>query len=282
MTVAKIAALCGALVLSGCTRLGFDDSATVRADTRVDTRVDSGALDVPLAEDSNGPGGPEGGGGGQDLGDAATVDAVMPPQQQGLANHYGFEGSLQNGVAGASPILVLRGSPNYIAGLLGTGLRLLAGACMKLPAIHPTMSYALWFRTTEVGPPATLWHEGSAIIDAELCGNPPDGDWGLALADNKLMMIGTRSPAPINDGKWHALVFTHDGASTHFDVYIDGSYAFSGATVKVYSFAGVPWVGLGCNPCNAEGGKVTIDVDELRVYQRVLGEAEIKALSTPP
>lgn len=89
-------------------------------------------------------------------------------------------------------------------------------------------SIELWVWTGQASPDASadLWHEGIGLVDGEISGNTTDT--GIAMIRNGSAGFGVgptdvtlESTTPINDGFWHHIVGTNDGAGV-IKLYVDG------------------------------------------------------------
>ena len=140
----------------------------------------------------------------------------------------------------------------------------------------------MWVKTTASGT-GNQWYSGRGLVDGYVKKNT--ADWGTSVLNGKFAFgVGTpdttvSSSATINDGNWHHLAATRDGTSGAMNVYADGTLSGSG-TGPTSALTSPPYLRLGCLQTGANflGGTT----DEVCLYNRVLGQAEIAALSTTP
>jgi hypothetical protein len=174
------------------------------------------------------------------------------------------------------------------------------GSCASLDGVNdyvelPRMvegDFAVVFRvrTTAVAPPGTEWYQGLGMVDAEVCGSPPGGDWGIALLDYDSpgggqvcwgsAPQGSVSTTDVNDDVWHSVIVTRDMDTGAVSIWVDGQeegFAIGGTQ----HYTSPPWIGVGNNPCDVSLNRLWFPglIDDLRFYDRVLSPFEIGALS---
>ncbi|MDJ0654454.1 MAG: LamG domain-containing protein [Xanthomonadales bacterium] len=203
----------------------------------------------------------------------------------GLVAYYPFEGNAADRVSQNHGIE--RGGAAYAPGL-GGGLALSLDGIDDFVELPPTVegdfSVGFWVNTTAQAPMGTDWYQGLGIVDGEVCGSPPGGDWGIALLSGGRISFADRaSQAQVNDGLWHAVVVTRNSGDGRFAIFIDGQLEAEGFG-GFSPLNGVPFIGVGNNPCDVQFGRRYFPglVDELRFYNRVLTPEEIETLSTSP
>jgi concanavalin A-like lectin/glucanase superfamily protein/hemolysin type calcium-binding protein len=79
------------------------------------------------------------------------------------------------------------------------------------------------------------------------------------------------------DGDWHGVVGTFDGTTVR--LYVDGAEVASGTPAPTTVAYGLPDDDLTLGTANCPGTSYTGGIDDVRVYQRVLGAAEV---ASPP
>jgi hypothetical protein len=146
-----------------------------------------------------------------------------------------------------------------------------------------SFSLGFWFRTEASS-------EENAVIlgrDASAAGSglhwwiglTPEGKAVFMLKDvnHNGLQVGGEQGAPLNDGKWHHVLAVRDGDRNLNKLYVDGEllqeevYDYSGG------FEGQAAVNLGyLNRGN--GFHYSGDLDELKVYSKVVAQAEAAAL----
>ena len=236
-----------AIVLCGCGRLGFDAT------------VDASIADADL-----------------------RACATRIPD---LTAWFPFEGNTDDVVTAARSALQ-NGNPTFDTGHDGQGI-VLDGIDdrVDLPAALAVndYSFAFWVRTTDVGTGVSgdLWFEGKSLLDAEVCGAPATGDFGIALIDgghvnsSVLTMISTET---INDDAWHHLVLTRSISPNEEFLYLDGE-EIARDTGFAVPHTEIPFIGLGNNSCRINGdNNFAGRVDEVVSYDRAITPAEVTGL----
>jgi hypothetical protein len=139
-------------------------------------------------------------------------------------------------------------------------------------------SIAFWVKTTATGGTGQ-WYNGDGLVDGSVGAGA--NDFGTALV-GKLFAFGVGNPdttlvssTPVNDGLWHYCVATRAQSTGAMQLYVDGVLQASGAgstnplTVPPYlRFGGI----------QSGGGFLNGSLDEIKIYDRALGNLEIAAL----
>ncbi|MDO7850258.1 M36 family metallopeptidase [Hymenobacter convexus] len=137
-----------------------------------------------------------------------------------------------------------------------------------------------WVNTTQTGGTGTQWWQGAGLVDGEVGG--ATNDLGLTLLGSKAAFgLGNAGSADytiissvnINDGRWHHLAATRQGAT--LQLYVDGVLDASGTGAGTGT-RNSPTLRLGAIQSGA-GGYFSGRLDELRVYSAVLTQANIRA-----
>ncbi len=137
---------------------------------------------------------------------------------------------------------------------------------------------AFWVKTTSVGGLGT-WRDGEGLVDGSA--GAAATDFGTGLVAN-LFAFGTGNPGtsllsstPINDGSWHHCVGTRVQSSGALQLYVDGNLEANGVGTTG-SLAPSPYLRFGS--LQSGGGFFQGSLDEIKIYNRVLGDLEIAAL----
>lgn len=156
---------------------------------------------------------------------------------------------------------------------------------VELPrSIEEDFSIAFWIRTLASAPTGTNWFEGYGLVDAEVCGSPAGGDWGIALINGGQVIWGStahlESTDAVNDGTWHLVVVTRTLATGLVTLHIDSVAQGSSIASPFTPLTGEPWIGVGNNPCDVSFDRLYFPgtIDELKLWDRVLSPAEIQEL----
>lgn len=205
----------------------------------------------------------------------------------GLTAYYPFDSDASD-LSGNANHGTPFGSPIYVPGLVAGAISLDGfDDVVVLPAslLHADFSVSFQVRTSASAPFGSFWYEGLGIVDGEVCGSPPGGDVGIALIDGGRVIIHSiKSSTLVNDGAFHAVTVTRVGAAT--EIYIDGFLEASGPFPTALPLTGMPWVGVGNNPCDSgfDRGWFPGEIDELRFHDRALTVPEIRTLAgvVPP
>jgi Concanavalin A-like lectin/glucanases superfamily/Glycosyl hydrolases family 2, sugar binding domain/Glycosyl hydrolases family 2/Glycosyl hydrolases family 2, TIM barrel domain len=139
-------------------------------------------------------------------------------------------------------------------------------------------SISFWVKTTQTGGEGQ-WYQGRGLVDGFVSGNADD--FGTALSGNDFA-FGTGNPdttlvstTPINDGAWHQCVATREQATGTMKIYVDGNWeatdvgGTNSLTAPAYLRFGSRQTGV-----NFFNGSL----DNIRIYNRVLGSNEVTAL----
>ncbi len=147
-------------------------------------------------------------------------------------------------------------------------------------SIENDISISFWMKTdfSDSG----SWPFGTFIIDRDLC--VPTGDWsvGLGLGGKLQWNTGTvllTSTQNVNDDSWMHIVVLRDATDGTKNIYINGQLnasisfnneAFTNNSISIY---------VGASVCDTETHRYYKGlIDDLRIYDRVLSEAEIQQL----
>ncbi len=220
----------------------------------------------------------------------------------GLIAHFTFEDQDPNDVLGNISGATEVGSPTYGAGKFGDAIYLdpsddndyvVLGTADDLKFYDANdFTVAFWVKTTGWDADAAIvsnkdWDSGGNTGWAICGGSGNNGGWQWNYAGEtggRLDYDPSPTSQPIADDQWHHLCVSHDrdGLATFFyDGELVGSSNISGSTGTID--AGYPTV-LGTD--GAEGAVwayyFTGAVDDLRFYERILSEDEVRVLADVP
>jgi len=208
----------------------------------------------------------------------------------GLVAYYPFNGNAndesRNGKNG-TPV----NSPTY-----GTGRSASSGSALQLNGINQyvslpssisitnEISISFWMKTNLSD--NASWPSGTFIVDRDLCN--PLRDWSVGLGSGGKLQFNTgkvgtdyvlTSTTNVNDDNWNHIVVVRDTMNQIKRIYINGQLntsvsfykqAFANNSINIYVGASV------CETSTHHYYKGLID--DLRLYNRVLTEAEIQQL----
>ncbi|MEK8029205.1 LamG-like jellyroll fold domain-containing protein [Ideonella sp. DXS29W] len=204
-----------------------------------------------------------------------------------LAHHWSLASTLDD------PIGQDDGAPSSNDLFESIGLNFsprLGGVALKddsvASVLSGTASVSLYLKTTQAGN-GVPW-SAPGIFGRDQTGGADDVFWGwidaggrfnLSVGDVSNSNPGTRSTNPINDGQWHHVVMTRDAASGAQAMYVDGvktsSVGLTGALGLKNRFQT-----LGQIQGNSDFFRGTLA--DVRVFGRVLGDADVAALRSLP
>ena len=139
-------------------------------------------------------------------------------------------------------------------------------------------SIAFWAQTTAAGATGS-WRQGSGLVDGSVGSGA--NDFGVTL-DGDQCAFGVGDPdtaifstTPIDDGQWHYCVATRTRSTGAMQLYMDGFLEATGAggTNSLTSPAYLHFGSL-----QSDGGFFNGNLDDIRIYNRALGNLEISAL----
>lgn len=149
-----------------------------------------------------------------------------------------------------------------------------------------TASVSFYLKTTQTGSAAPWTAPG--LFGRDQAGGADDVFWGwldgsgrisLSVGDASAGNPVLRSASPVNDGAWHHIVMTRDAASGAQTLYVDGVRSDSNGRSGVLGL-GNRFRLLGQIQGNAEFLRGTLA--DVRIYGRVLGDADVAALRALP
>ena len=139
-------------------------------------------------------------------------------------------------------------------------------------------SIAFWIKTTQTAGTGQ-WYKGTGLVDGYVAANA--NDFGTALCGRQLA-FGVGNPDTtilstnaINDGTWHYCVATRVKATGALSLYVDGvlQATGSGGTNALNAAGALRLGGLATS-----GGWFQGSLDEVRLFNRALGNNEVTAL----
>lgn len=150
--------------------------------------------------------------------------------------------------------------------------------------VSDDFTISFFFRTTDVGGGSDAdrrWFLGKGLVDGEVPGIVRD--FGVSYVGNGYVSAGTGDPETFvssgpghNDGRWHHVAFTRERASGSIALYIDGAPVDRARGSKAR--LDTPRK-LAIGAMLPGGGAFSGDIDEVRLYDRVLSEETVRAIS---
>jgi hypothetical protein len=155
--------------------------------------------------------------------------------------------------------------------------------------VSTDFSIVFWVKTTQTAGTGQ-WYNGAALVDGDYPGTA--NDFGTALVGGKFA-FGVGNPDTtilstnaINDGNWHLCVATRAQSTGVMNLYVDGNLQATGTgNTNVLSASAVLMFGQTASG----GGYFNGSLDEIKIFNRALGNNEVTALynngafpQTPP
>jgi len=142
-------------------------------------------------------------------------------------------------------------------------------------------TFAAWVRTT--GTDAVSSYAGNAAL--HILGDSTGGAWiGFGVHGGKVRYLQYASPwqnvdsvKSVNDGSWHHVVASHSSVTNSVNVYVDGVLDATGTITLDATYSALDRIGCGTYNLDFFDGAL----DDVRIYNRVLSEAEVALLATP-
>jgi hypothetical protein len=202
---------------------------------------------------------------------------------------YSFDEALEAGptvedLAGENDGTIEGGASRVAAGRYGNSLEFPNEGCVSIPnsealGLGEEFTIEAWVKPHYLETDPIIYKESEGFFSYDL--DIGIGSYGKAEAaitpEGGEEFEGVVSPSSLEPHVWTHLAATYDGA--HIRLYVDGAlvatHAISGATLE----SGGPLY-IGCN--GALGEHFEGRIDEVRLYDRVLGEAEVAGdMETP-
>ena len=208
---------------------------------------------------------------------------------EGLVAHLRFEdpkaATAANSVPGA-PAATVRDAGFEAPGIMGRAFHF-DGGDDRVELARPVgddFTISFFFRTTDVGGGSDgdrRWFLGKGLVDGEVPGIVRD--FGVSFISHGYVSAGTGDPETFvssgpghNDGRWHHVAFTRSRASGDITLFVDGAPVDRARGSKAR--LDTPRA-LAIGAMLPGGGAFTGDIDEVRLYDRVLGEPEVLAMA---
>jgi len=200
-----------------------------------------------------------------------------------VSSYYPLDGNVNDVLGGQNGTLAGGTYVSDRAGAPGTALQFNGTSdYATIPrSVQMNWTIAFWARTTATAGTGQWW-AGKGLVDGEVAG--VQDDFGVALVGNKAAFgVGNAdstiaSTTPINNGEWHHVAATRDGASGQMQLLVDGVLQAStlGPTGAKTS---PPNLRLGSLQTGVTNGFLAGALDEVRIYDRVLGPWEVAPLA---
>lgn len=163
----------------------------------------------------------------------------------------------------------------------GPGVRFSGGGAIAIPvAVRDDFTIAFWMKSRQGPMGNTQWFEGPGLIDAEVPGVTED--FGTGLLRGKFAFgvgkpdLTLSSRSDVCDGRWRHVAATRASGTGEMQVYVDGAPEGIVAGPKGPRSAPnrmtIGAIQTGTNPFVGE-------MDDVRIYSRVLSDAEIAGLA---
>ncbi len=212
-----------------------------------------------------------------------AFDDVTPGEVPGrLVAEYKLEGNGRDN-SGHELHGVTTGGISYTAGRVDGQAATFNGTngSVEIPAsVEVDFTIACWVKTTATAGGAQ-WFNGMGLVDGEVGG--ANADFGLALVGTKAAFgLGNpdttiTSSVSINDGAWHHLTATLATGTGAMKLYVDGVLQAS-ATGPIGARTAPAKLRLGS--IGGAFGFLNGSLDEVRLYNTILGASEIARLAT--
>ncbi|VGO14511.1 Glucuronoxylanase XynC [Pontiella desulfatans] len=199
-----------------------------------------------------------------------------------IAAIYSFEGDASDS-SGSGNHGTLAGGGAFVDGRDAQCLEFNGvDASVSIPRnISTEFTIAFWMRADVAGSEgAGRWWEGSGLVDGEVAGAA--GDFGIALhGSNVAFGVGQPdttilSQTDMADGQWRHVAATRNSATGEMELFINGAseaVAHGPGGTK----AAPPLLRIGCLQTGAN--HFAGQLDEVRIYDRVLEQSEIQQLA---
>jgi hypothetical protein len=209
----------------------------------------------------------------------------------GLTAQYNFDGNVNDLSVNAYHGLAI-GNPTYSrdrfnrpnSSLYLNGVTQYIGLPTSIPS-NTIMFISFWIKTSQSNP--NNWDSAIYLIDRNNCATDRDWNISIGLGGKIIFVTGIFEPlgggvsklvssVSINDNKWHHIGIAYNYYS---EIYIDGIMRARGdAYVVTFLTENVPvLIGESCCHLNARQ-KFQGTIDDLRIYNRIMSEQEIKML----
>jgi uncharacterized repeat protein (TIGR03806 family) len=150
-------------------------------------------------------------------------------------------------------------------------------------------SVSFWMKTTQTFQQTNAPAQGVSIFHADMPGNARDFIIGATRTAAGVNRISFQTGNPntvahgttsVNNGQWHHVVVTRAQASGEMKVYVNGTQeaAVNGSTSILDQN---PVISIGASPGSA-ANSYNGELDEIRLYTRVLAAAEVNTLAADP
>lgn len=234
---------------------------------------------------------------GNDMSDSVFFDhaAWLCADDSGLVHHWNLEGHTDDIVGGAI------GTPNalsyctdYLPGNVGLG-GVFNGSNSRIetnliPMLGPddSITFSVWFNCDDM--PATIAGdlyglETGGAQEIRLLVRGDNGGLQASFRDDNGVQGVAMYPNSVIDGQWHHAAAVRDGVENTVDLYLDGvlvaSTSSSTGSINVSSPVTM-FIGADHHSSNGAQDYFPGMIDELRVYNRALTAAEIRALAAAP
>jgi YVTN family beta-propeller protein len=161
-----------------------------------------------------------------------------------------------------------------------------ADAASVPPTIRDDFSILFWLRATGLAADGAQWRVGAGLVDA----SPPSpaplpaDDFGVSMLGNLIAFgigdagggdVTVRSTTPVNDGLWHHIAVTRDGATGEIEVFVDGAREAT-ALASTGRKTAADTIRVGVRQSGASA--VTAVLDHLRLYDWKLEEADVEQI----
>lgn len=146
-----------------------------------------------------------------------------------------------------------------------------------------TASLSFWIETAQAAATPHTW-DSPGVTGVEQSGGGNDVFWGFLDDAGRIGIqagngAAAKSARPINDGTWHHVVLTRDGAGGQVQCFVDGvldAAATSETGAKTTPFADIGRIADTGGYDDYFSGRL----DDLRIYDRVLTPAEVEVLAS--